>query len=133
LIGRAEAQDQLRWWTSERLALAAEDGRVVVAEDRGDVLGVAEWGESEGVPAIWKLYVHSERRGHGIGRALIAAVIEHLAGGADRIRVETFAANVRAVRFYVREGFRIFRTVEHTNPALTVVWLERRVAGTTRS
>lgn len=126
LLGSAAAQAQVDdWWTPERMSAAIGEGRVVVAEEQGEVLGVAEWSLYDGVPTIWKLYVNPSRRGEGIGPRLIAAIEDHLPEGADRIWVETLAVNRRARAFYEREGFREFRTVEHSNPTMNVVWFER--------
>lgn len=126
LLGSAAAQAQVDdWWTPERMAAAIGEGRVVVAEEQGGILGVAEWSLYDGVPTIWKLYVDPSRRGEGIGSRLIVAVEDHLPKGVDRIWVETFAVNRRARAFYEREGFREFRTVEHSNPTMNAVWFER--------
>lgn len=64
LIGHDAAHAQVaRWWSPERISKAVEAGRVVVAESGGEVIRVAECGEWEGVPVIWKLYVHPDHRG----------------------------------------------------------------------
>jgi ribosomal protein S18 acetylase RimI-like enzyme len=128
LLGQAAAQAQFDdWWTVERLSQAIGDGRVVVAEERGAILGMAEWSSYEGVPTIWKLYVHPRRRGEGIGPRLIAAVSGSLPDDADRLRVETFAVNERASEFYRREGFRLVRSEDHADPTRRVLWFERPV------
>lgn len=68
LLGSTAAQAQVDdWWTPERMSSAIDEGRVVVAEEHGGILGVAEWSLCEGVPTIWKLYVDPSRRGEGIG------------------------------------------------------------------
>jgi len=126
LLGAAAAQAQVdAWWTRERMSTAINESRVVVAEEQREIVAVAEWSLHEGVPVIWKLYVHPSRRGEGIGPRLIAAITDHLPEGADRLRVETFAVNQRASAFYEREGFRKLCTVEHSNPTMNVVWFER--------
>ncbi|MEX0796936.1 MAG: GNAT family N-acetyltransferase [Acidimicrobiia bacterium] len=127
LLGAEAARAQVdNWWNRDRMERAVDEGRVVVAEDGGMVLGVGEWSLYEGVPVIWKLYVNPLHRGEGTGPRLIDAIIDEVPDEMDRIRVETFAVNRKAVAFYEREGFREIRTVEHgTDPAMTVVWLER--------
>ena len=126
LLGRAAAQAQVDdWWTQERMSRAIDESRVVVAEEQSEILGVAEWSLYDGVPVVWKLYVHPSRRGEGIEPRLIDAIIDDPPVPADHLRVETFAVNRRACSFYEREGFREFRTVEHSNPTLNVIWFER--------
>lgn len=128
LLGQAAARTQFDdWWTVERLSQAIGDGRIVVAEEGGAILGMAEWSLYEGVPTLWKLYVQSQRRGEGIGRRLIAAVSSSLPDDADRLRVETFAVNERAAEFYRREGFRLARSDDHADQSQRVLWFERPV------
>lgn len=130
LLGAEAARAQVdNWWNRGRMSRAVAERRVVVAEDQGVLLGVGEWGVYEGVPVIWKLYVHPQHRGAGIGPQLIDAMVGEVPGEKGRVRVETFAVNRRAVDFYERVGFRTVETVEHeTDPALSVVWLERAVS-----
>jgi len=61
------------------------------------------------VPALW---VAPDRRGGGVGAALLAAAEDLLADrGAERVRLEVLAANDGAARFYEREGYREHRRV----------------------
>lgn len=47
-----------------------------------------------------------EFRGHGVGERLARAVMDAaLARGAERIELEVFASNARAIRLYERLGF----------------------------
>lgn len=130
LLGDAAARAQVDdWWTHERLRGAAAEGRLVVATDaEGDVVGVAEWSLYDGHPTVWKLYVHGDRRGEGLGPRLLDAVTASLPDGADRLLVEHFAVSEDAARFYDREGFRAIRTVRGSDPSLDVVWRERPLA-----
>lgn len=126
LIGADAAQQQVeRWWTSARLLPAAHDGRLFIAEQGSEIIGVAEWSLYEGKPVIWKLYIHPQHRGRGIGPQFLSSIIGDLPSGTAGLQVEHFAANDRAAAFYEREGFRELRTVEDkTNPALSVTWGE---------
>lgn len=66
-------------------------------------------------PAIWssglecylaELYVTPERRGHGLGRALMeAAIAAARTRGADRMDIATTTADVEAVGLYESCGF----------------------------
>lgn len=47
------------------------------------------------------LFVHPQRQGRGIGRALI----DHLKARHAALRLSVFAQNARAIRFYRREHF----------------------------
>lgn len=126
LLGSDAAQAQVDdWWAHGRMSRAVDEGRVVVAIEAGDVVGVGEWSLYDGNPVIWKLYVHPSHRSEGIGPRLIATIIDHLPNGVDRIQVEHFAVNQRAGTFYEREGFRELHKVEQSNPAMTVIWRER--------
>ena len=56
--------------------------------------------------------VVEDRRGQGVGAALIRAAVERAAGEGRRLLlVATGAADVGNLRFYQRQGFR-FRSVE---------------------
>jgi ribosomal protein S18 acetylase RimI-like enzyme len=67
-------------------------------------------------PAIWtenlecylaELYVRPEHRGHGLGRALLSAGLEHARErGADYVHLGTTEDDVAARRLYEKAGFR---------------------------
>ncbi|GAA5153999.1 GNAT family N-acetyltransferase [Nocardioides marinquilinus] len=97
-----------RWWSPE--AVADSMGRlphwVAVDADDATVVGVANLGESDGVPTMWKLYVHPECHGTGLGSALLDRVVDAARGrGADVLQLEHVAGNDPAARFYARRGF----------------------------
>lgn len=130
LLGAEAAQRQVTtWWSEAGIRTAVESGLVVVAEAGGAVVGVGERGRFAADHVIYKLYVHPEHRGRGLGPRLIAALIATLPAGTDSILLEHFAANTRAADFYEREGF----AVQHVDPApdgdarLDVVWRRRRL------
>ncbi|MGC2240265.1 MAG: GNAT family N-acetyltransferase [Acidimicrobiia bacterium] len=126
LLGAEAAKAQVTlWWTPERLALAAREGRMIVAEVEGELVGVGEWGIHDGVPVVWKLYVHPSHRQRGIGPRLLSAIVDTLPDGTEWLRVEHFVSNRRAGQFYEREGFTELGTIEDpTSPAMSVVWRE---------
>lgn len=134
LIGEEAARAQVdMWWTDERISSAIVRGGVAIAEGSGEVVGVGEIGEYDGRHVIWKLYVHPDLRGHGVGPQLIDKLVEQLPDGADEVFVEHFAANTRASSFYEREGFELVETRSHPeNPAMDVVWRRRSPAGIER-
>ena len=96
-----------------------------MAASPSGLLGVAEWGAWDGAPVLWKLYVHPDHRGRGLGQHLLRAVIARLPTGSRRLQVEHFAANERAGRFYEREGFEWVRAEPNpADPATAVIWRE---------
>lgn len=130
LIGAAAAEDQVRtWWNRTHLGAAVNRGLVVVAEHEGRLVGVGQRGRRETDHVIYKLYLHPQYRGRGLGPRLIDALISQLPDDADQIYIEHFAANERATAFYEREGFAV-QGIEPSptgDPALTVVWRARRL------
>jgi GNAT superfamily N-acetyltransferase len=130
LIGAEAADEQVRrWWNETHLGAAVAEGLVVVAEGDGQILGVGQRGRRGADHVVYKLYVHPEHRGRGLGPELLAAIITRLPAEADRLYVEHFVANERAGAFYQREGF----TVERIDPgpadapALGIVWRARHL------
>jgi ribosomal protein S18 acetylase RimI-like enzyme len=85
---------------------------VLVAEDDGGVLGLVSGGPvedavSEATCQIGALYVAPERRGQGIGRALLRAAAGRLAGlGFTELRIGVLSANSPARAFYEAMGGR---------------------------
>lgn len=123
LIGEAAARAQVRdWWRPEQLAEAVAAGQVVLAEADGALVGMAQRGRWGADHVVWKLYVHPDHRGTGLGPRLLAQLTAGLDG--DRVLLEHFAANERAAAFYEREGF----AVDHVEPSAVgdVVWRVRR-------
>ncbi len=130
LIGVAAAEEQVRrWWSTAEVTAAVAGGLVIVAESDRGLLGVGQRGHRGDDHVVYKLYVHPEHRGHGLGLRLLDALIGRLPADADRVLIEHFAANERAGAFYEREGFAVERVdagpTDH--PALRVVWRVRRL------
>lgn len=95
--------------------LERKDVTVLVAEDRGAVLGYAyaglegnDWMVLRG-PAgvIYDLVVDPERRQQGVGGTLLRATLEALAEqGAPRVLLSTATQNEAARRLFAAAGFR---------------------------
>jgi GNAT superfamily N-acetyltransferase len=131
LIGAAAADAQVRhWWNETTIGDAVAAGLVVVAEVDGRVVGVGQRGRSGADHVVYKLYVSPERRGSGLGRRLLDALIGQLPPDADRLAIEHFAANERAGAFYEREGFSVERIEPSPtgDPGLGVVWRARALS-----
>ncbi|GAB6861345.1 GNAT family N-acetyltransferase [Haloplanus litoreus] len=101
----------------ELMARAAADGRLDVARTDDDIVGFVRYDIERGPLAqdvirgvVRDLYVDPERRGEGVGGALLdAAERELLARGADVVTVEAMADNEDAIRLYERRGYRPHR------------------------
>lgn len=80
---------------------------LVATEDQA-IVGFAAAGDLEwnGRVHLWHLYVAPERRGLGIGRALVERALAYARRvGARALYVETQNVNYPAVQFYRRLGF----------------------------
>ena len=131
LIGAEAADEQVRrWWNEAHVGAAVAEGLVVVAEADGQILGVGQRGRRGADHVVYKLYVHPEHRGRGLGPQLLDAITTQLPADADRLCIEHFVANERAGAFYEREGFTVERVesspTEHR--ALGIVWRARHLA-----
>lgn len=80
--------------------------RIIVAEVDG--IAVAWCSRASRRAYIPYLFVMPELQGHGIGSTLLRRMESMLElEGAERVQLETPADNVRAVRFYEKQGYRI--------------------------
>jgi len=98
-----------RWWSEAALASAigSPEALVLVAEEGAALVGVAEMGldAERHTATLWKLYVARERRGQGVGTALLHAAILCLPTGIATLFTEYLQANRRAAAFYAAHGF----------------------------
>jgi ribosomal protein S18 acetylase RimI-like enzyme len=86
--------------------LAHAPGALLVAEDRGEVVGVliAAWDGWRG--GMYRLAVRHDRRRRGIGRQLVAAGEAHLRRcGAPRVTALVAYEDERARAFWVALGY----------------------------
>ena len=130
LIGALAAAEQVRkWWNETHLGAAVSEGLVVVAEAGGQLVGVGQRGCRGADHVVYKLYLHPQHRGRGLGPRLLDALVRQLPADVDRLYIEHFVANERAGAFYEREGFTV-QQVESCptgEPALGVVWRAGRL------
>ena len=135
-IDAAYAQRMLdEWWTPEVFAMSLERNTHVVAERDGQVVALANLGrltrsyrdfpDVEGEREVmWKLYVHPDHQGLGIGSRLLAE-IEALVEG-DELWLEVVDGNHAAVGFYESHGFvEVERSADPQWP--DDVWLRKRL------
>jgi RimJ/RimL family protein N-acetyltransferase len=80
-----------------------------VLEDEGQQVGNADVVESD-APGVLSLgmAILPEARGHGGGRALLAAIVAHARScGAHKLELEVWPGNARAISLYVSAGFEV--------------------------
>lgn len=95
-------------WRRRRVAEPPPGWAVVVAEDRGAVVGFAATGPSrdeDGIGELYAIYVEPSRWSAGTGRALLARAEHELARGHAEATLWVLEANDRARRFYKRAGW----------------------------
>ncbi|HVS84276.1 MAG TPA: GNAT family N-acetyltransferase [Gaiellaceae bacterium] len=100
----AEAAAEIeRTRSPERFRRALAERTVLVAEREGRLAGYAELSDGE----LERLYVDMPLHGHGIGARLAAAALAHpRLARAERVRLQVWERNERALRLYERLGFR---------------------------
>ena len=85
------------WWATDRLA------EHVVAEVDNELVGVANLGHRDDRWVMWKLYVHPDQQGLGIGRRLLTEIVQLVEG--DALWLEHVDGNAAAAGFYRAHGF----------------------------
>jgi GNAT superfamily N-acetyltransferase len=101
-------------------------GRLLLASDDGELVGcVALHAWDDVVCEMKRLYVRRSHRGRGVGRALVARVIEEArAAGYRAMRLDSLSARMHdAVTLYRRFGFVEIAPYRH-NPHPDTVYLE---------
>ncbi|HLK20190.1 MAG TPA: GNAT family N-acetyltransferase [Bryobacteraceae bacterium] len=95
-----------------RLAAAAPDNFVLGAFDDGELVGTAGFYRKPTIKRkhkgqVWGMYVAESARGRGIGKALLAALIERAQTlpDLDAILLSVAASQVAAQRLYSALGF----------------------------
>lgn len=97
-----KAEDLFQIWVERDF----QSGSVVVAEHEGRVAGFATARVDEGEGVIGLVSVSPARRGLGVGRTVVSALLAKLADRVERARVVTQARNPGAIGLYEGLGFR---------------------------
>ena len=103
----ATLEDRRSWFLARR----AEHQPVLVAIDRGSVVGFAAFGGFRPWPGYrftveHSVHVRGDRRGHGIGAALMTPLIERAAALGMHVMIAGIDAdNAGSIRFHERLGF----------------------------
>ena len=123
------------WWVPEVFETSLARNPHLVAEVDGEVVALANLGRlSQSYRAfphvagdrevMWKLYVHPDHHGLGIGSRLLADVEAMVEG--DELWLEVVDGNDRAFDFYRARGFEeVERVTDHEWP--DDVWLRKRL------
>ena len=112
LLRSLDPADRVGYW-EDHLAAPRAGYHTVVVLRRGRVIGFAHLGPNrdrdlgpERTAELWGIYVDPASFGTGAGRALMAAVLDHLrAGPRDQATLWTLCGNSRADRFYEASGW----------------------------
>ena len=126
-------EERLAWWRGR----VAAGYPVLVSEDESGITGFASFGEFRPRPGYrftveHSIYVRADRRGRGIGNALMAPLIERAISMRKHVMVAGVdAENDASLRFHERLGF---ERVAHFKEVgfkfgrwLDLVFLERRL------
>lgn len=110
LLGPATVDERVdAWYAPDAVADDVDRGeRPFLVADDGGVVGfaVAVPGDEPAGWQLYRLYVHPDEWGRGIGTRLLAALEARLRDrGGERLELTTLADNEVAVRFYERRGF----------------------------
>jgi putative acetyltransferase len=88
-------------------AHARPEVALLVARAAGMALGCGAWQlQADGSAELKSMFVVSEARGRGIGRAILAAIEGALRGKVTTLRLETGVEQPAAIRLYESAGFR---------------------------
>ncbi len=97
--------------SEERFRAALDEQTILVAEQNGGLVGYVEFDDGE----LHRLYVETALQGRGIGRALLDAALAHpRLACAERVLLQVWDENARAVRLYESVDFRRTGTRQFT-------------------
>ena len=99
--------------------------RVIVAEEKGLIIGMMSLTKEDGIGRIRQLYIHPDAVGHGTGTLMIKKAKLIL---GSPIHLYTFQENIGARRFYERHGFQAIdfddgSGNEENCPAILYEWI----------
>lgn len=132
-IDAAYAQRMIdEWWTPAVFTRSMQTNAHLVAEVDGEVVALATIGRlsrsyrdfphvSGDREVMWKLYVHPDRHGRGIGSRLLAEVESRVEG--DELWLEVVDGNERAFAFYRSRGFEVRERTPDDGPWPDDVWM----------
>lgn len=120
------AAHSLADWQAKLPPLLADGGCVLVAESDGAAIGFAcaRPVDGDGIVYLNNLHALPERKGLGVGSALLAEVARHArASGARAMQLHVLESNTPAIGFYESRGWRPLGREDHEWAGETVVAL----------
>ncbi|MFT4883614.1 MAG: ribosomal protein S18 acetylase RimI-like enzyme [Natronomonas sp.] len=117
LLGADTVDERVdEWYEIDALEEAVNArGSFSVADDGGDIVGFAHlapprsnpprYFDGERIVVLYRLYVHPDRWGEGLGSRLLAASKRRIDDSFDRIRLVVYAENDIGRSFYESRGF----------------------------
>ena len=103
----ATLEDRLQWWRTR----VASGYPVLVATDQSAVVGFATFGDFRAWPGYrftveHSVHVRADRRGQGIGKQLVEALLPRAAALGKHVMIAGVdAANAASIRFHEQLGF----------------------------
>jgi len=110
-------------WQAKLPPLLAAGGCVRIAEDAGEAVGfvTSQAVDERGVVYVNNLHAMPERKGRGIGTALLAEVARRARDrGARAMQLHVLETNAAAIAFYEARGWRRLLREEHVWAGETV-------------
>ena len=136
-IDAAYAQRMIdEWWTPAVFTRSMQTNTHLVAEVDGEVVALANLGRlsqsyrdfphvTGDREVMWKLYVHPDHHGRGIGSRLLAEVESRVDG--DELWLEVVDGNEQAFAFYRARGFEEVERTPDGGQWPDDVWLRKRL------
>jgi ribosomal protein S18 acetylase RimI-like enzyme len=99
-----------QWWSEANFQRGIPNAAVcnLVAEQDGQIVGTLMGTvnpREEGQVHLFRLYIHPDHLGQGIGKKVWQAYLQYLAPEVKRVDLEVEPQNARAIQFYTRLGF----------------------------
>ena len=93
------------WWSATAVERGLTTTTTLVAESEGHVVGMGNVDLRPDVPVIWKLYVHPDHQGKGVGSSLLNGLVDAVPRARTIVAIEYIEGNNRAAAVYARHGF----------------------------
>ena len=134
-IDAAYAQRMIdEWWTPAVFTRSMQTNAHLVAEVDGQVVALATIGRlsrsyrdfphvTGDREVMWKLYVHPDHHGRGIGSRLLAEVESRVEG--DELWLEVVDGNEQAFAFYCGHRFEVRERTPDDGPWPDDVWMRK--------
>jgi ribosomal protein S18 acetylase RimI-like enzyme len=91
--------------------MCGHDGRMIVADINGEIVGCAGYRPTRQVSYVTAMYIRPDRQRQGLGSDMLAKILRRLP--VDRnVVVYAKASSTWAVAFYEKQGFKRFEQVE---------------------